>query len=122
MIRQAKIVIWDEAAGADNRVLQAVSRMFQDVMKNKNLPFGAKKMVLAGDFRQCLPIVKNASRTQVLLRTLKYATFWSQIHVFRLVKNKRVENEESKDWCDFILRVGNGREPLEESRLVSLMM
>jgi len=58
LLKEAKLIIWDEAAmakAAKRQGIEAVDRMFQDIM-NCPLPFGGKVIVLGGDFRQVLPI------------------------------------------------------------------
>ena len=41
LIRDAKVIIWDEATCQNKYILHAVNRTLQDIMKNK-LPFGGK--------------------------------------------------------------------------------
>lgn len=49
LIRQAKLVIWDEAPTAKKHIIEIVYRSFRDIMDN-NLPFGGKVMVFGGNF------------------------------------------------------------------------
>jgi hypothetical protein len=55
---------------ATHHALDAVDRLLKDLMDNE-LPFGGKVILLSGYFRQCLPIVKHASRF-VVQSCIKY--------------------------------------------------
>ena len=59
-IREAEIFIWDEAPMAPSYALKAVDILLRDIM-NVDVPFGGKVMVLGGDFRQVLPVVRFAT-------------------------------------------------------------
>ena len=48
LIRQAKIVLWDEAPMQHRHVTEAVDRTFQDI-RNDSKPFGGMMMVFAGE-------------------------------------------------------------------------
>ncbi|KAG5570609.1 hypothetical protein H5410_060375, partial [Solanum commersonii] len=51
LIRQAKLIIWDEAPIAKRNTIETVDKIFRDTM-DKNTLFGGKIMVLGGDFRR----------------------------------------------------------------------
>jgi len=69
--------------------------------------FGGKVVVLGGDFRQCCPIKKGATPSQILDITLKRSKLWSSFTTLRLTINMRAlaEEVEFKDW---VLRLGDG--------------
>ena len=52
----------DEATMLDRYQLEAMDRTLRDLMSNPDVPFGGKVVILAGDFRQCLPVVPGANR------------------------------------------------------------
>ena len=45
----------------DKYMLEALDRSLRDLMGNDDTAFGGKIIILAGDFRQCLPVVPGAS-------------------------------------------------------------
>ncbi|CAH1421261.1 unnamed protein product [Lactuca virosa] len=61
LLRTAKVIIWDEASMAKRHALEAVDRTMKDIT-GVMLPFGGKIMVLGGDFRQVLPVVRRGTR------------------------------------------------------------
>ena len=98
--------------------LEALDLTLRDVMKtvDPNLekkPFGGKVVVLAGDFRQTLPVLKKASRAQILDAALTRADCWGKFTLFRLSENMRVANaigdrSELEAFAAWLLRLGEG--------------
>ncbi|KAL4568181.1 hypothetical protein LXL04_023788 [Taraxacum kok-saghyz] len=68
LLRLAKIIIWDESSMAHWQAVEAVDRSIQDITK-LNLPFGGKIMILGGDFRQVLPVVRHYIISRAILST-----------------------------------------------------
>jgi len=58
-IRQAALIIWDEASMIHQDVADTVSRSLQDIMHVMDRPFGGKTVVFMGDFKQLLPVVRG---------------------------------------------------------------
>ena len=104
-------------------IYEAVDRTFRDIMKeidgnNENIPFGGKILVFGGDFRQILPVIKHGSRVDIVNASIKKSYLWNHIklNTLKLTKNMRLENDvntdcmKQKQFADFIIRVGEGRE------------
>ena len=66
------------------KALEIVDRTLRDLC-DTDLPFGDKLIILGGDFRQILPIVKNANKITIIEETIKYSILW---HLFRILKLK----------------------------------
>ena len=60
LVRMAKLILIDEATMLDSLLLEALDRSLKDLMGEQKKPFGGKTLLLAGDFRHCLPVVKEA--------------------------------------------------------------
>jgi ATP-dependent DNA helicase PIF1 len=63
----ASLIIWDEAPMMNRYCFEAFDRTMKDLMKrvdkeNEKKSFGGKVVVLGGDFRQILPVVRKGSR------------------------------------------------------------
>ncbi|MCI03043.1 ATP-dependent DNA helicase PIF1 [Trifolium medium] len=92
----------------------------QDLMSkvdknNKTKPFGGKVVVLGGDFRQILPVVRGGSRGDVVNRTINSSKIWKHCNVLKLTKNMRLKSDsldksqsELKEFADWILKIGDG--------------
>ncbi|XP_021991846.1 ATP-dependent DNA helicase PIF1-like [Helianthus annuus] len=111
LIRSAKIIIWDEASMAKRQAIEAVDRTFQDII-GVSLPFGGKIMVMGGDFRQVLPVIKRGTRAQIVDSSVRMSPLWSLTKKMRLTINMRALKDP---WFSkFLLRAGDGtEEPIE---------
>ena len=75
--------------------------------------------ITSGDFRQCLPVVPRASRTQIVAATLTHSIFWKDVHVLRLTINMRLLADSERmsqtdrlyaeGFAAWLLQVGEGR-------------
>ncbi|KZS03775.1 Uncharacterized protein APZ42_033417 [Daphnia magna] len=110
MIRNASLIILDEATMNTNHALDAINYLFQTVMKNRVDPYGGKVFLVGGDFRQCLPVVRHGNRIQVAEATIINNATWPHFHHFRLVQNMRT-TAGSQDYADWLIELGNGTLP-----------
>ena len=101
----------DEATMLDRLLLEALDRSLRDLMNNQNKPFGGKTLLLAGDFRQCLPVVKGANRAQTTSHCINKSYLWQHFEVLRLTENMRVRasgNPKLEEFDQWTLSIGNG--------------
>lgn len=61
LLSQCSLIVWDEAPMMHRHGFEALNRTLQDIRKN-DLPMGGVMVILAGDFRQILPIVKGGTK------------------------------------------------------------
>ncbi|XP_052889380.1 uncharacterized protein LOC128297726 [Anopheles moucheti] len=115
LIRQAALIVWDEASMSSRYALEAVNRTIQDIT-GVHRPFGGKVVLLSGDFRQILPIVSKGTNAQIISECIKRSTLWPLCTMLRLRVNMRVRTapnasrvSELQDFADFLLRIGEGR-------------
>ena len=106
-IKQAKIIIWDEAPMCNRYCFESVDRFLRDLMNN-NKPFGGKKFLIGGDFRQCLPVVLRGNRADIVNSSLRSSHLWQHVQRFRLKANMRLTNNDSVNYKEFLLQVGDG--------------
>ena len=64
LLSKTSIILWDEAPMAHRNCFEAVDRTLRDILQiedpqNAEKPFGGKVVVLGGDFRQILPVVRK---------------------------------------------------------------
>ncbi|XP_057376187.1 uncharacterized protein LOC130697273 [Daphnia carinata] len=107
MIRNASLIISDEATMKTNHALDALNHLFQTVMNNGVEPYGGKVLLLGGDFRQCLPVVRHGNRVKVMEATIINNATWHLFRQLRLVQNMRTE-ASSQDFADWLIRLGDG--------------
>ncbi|XP_022177363.1 ATP-dependent DNA helicase PIF1-like [Myzus persicae] len=63
-IREAALIVWDEAPMSPGLQLTVVDRLLKDIMQSE-LPFGGKTVLFAGDFRQIPPVVRRGTRAAI---------------------------------------------------------
>jgi ATP-dependent DNA helicase PIF1 len=71
-------------------------------------------VVLGGDFRQILPVVKG-TRAQTVSASIKKSFIWNSVSHLRLNQNMRVADgsERSDEFKQLLLTIGEGREDAE---------
>lgn len=69
-IFDAKLILIDEITMATNIALDAIDKCCQDIMNNE-IPFRGKTILIGGDFRQCLPVVRKGNKCKILAETIK---------------------------------------------------
>ncbi|CAN1151782.1 ATP-dependent DNA helicase PIF1 [Linum perenne] len=121
MIENTSLIIWDEAPMTHKHCIESLDRTLRDVMSRKDktnadVPFGGITVVFGGDFRQILPIIPKATRTQIVNSSIKRLYLWQYMTVIRLTENMRLrqlectstEATQIADFSNWILEISNG--------------
>ncbi|GFW18334.1 ATP-dependent DNA helicase [Trichonephila clavipes] len=89
VLREAKLIIWDECTMAHKKGIEALNRTLQDI-RGCNQIMGGLTVLLSGDFRQTLPVVLRGTRADIVKACLKTSFLWPHIKVVSLRINMRV--------------------------------
>ena len=123
LLKQAKILLIDEATMLHRYQLEAMDRTLRDVLGDER-PFGGKVLVLTGDFRQTLTVVPRATRAGVVDCCINRSYLWSMFKVMKLDINMRVRASgdlELQRFDDWVLSLGNGTAPtVKDTDLVEI--
>ncbi|XP_043226099.1 uncharacterized protein LOC122383585 [Amphibalanus amphitrite] len=125
LIRRTALIVWDEAPMAHRHHLEAFDRTLRDVTGSEE-PFGGKVLVLGGDFRQILPVIRHGTRAQVVDACLRRSALWRHFIVAPLLENMRArraagpDGPELRAFCDWLLELGEGRAEGPEDGFVQL--
>ena len=95
---------------AHKYALEAVDRMLRDIVNDRK-PMGGITLLLSGDFRQILPVVRRGTKADHINACLKTSILWKYIEKLTLKKNMRVYLSKNRDTGSFeqnILDIGNG--------------
>lgn len=65
LIHDTSIIIWDEIPMVYKYVLECVNRTLFDIMDCED-PFGGKVILLGGDFRQVLPVIRHGGQSAII--------------------------------------------------------
>ena len=121
LLQAAKLIVFDEAPMAHRHNLEAAERALRTLCPGDGRPFAGKTVVLAGDFRQVLPVVKLGSQAQVLGASIKKSALWAGFEVARLETNVRAraaaDPEEGERRARWLLQLGDGALPELDGRV-----
>lgn len=106
LIRQASLIIWDEAPMANRSVLACVDEICRQIM-GTDIPFGGKVVVLLGDFRQTCPVIRKGSKADVINASITRSALWPAFSIFRLTNP--IRNAEDPLFSEFVDAIGNGK-------------
>lgn len=111
-LREAAVLMIDEISMLSTHALTVIDRLLREIMRKPFDPFGGKVMVLGGDFRQLLPVVRAGNRTTIMEVCVVSNPLWPLFKTVILSKNMRAEGDV--EFCDWLLKVGTGQVPLTE--------
>ncbi|UYV71214.1 hypothetical protein LAZ67_8002211 [Cordylochernes scorpioides] len=111
VLRQCKFIVWDECTMAYRHALEAVDITLKDCRQDQR-PMGGVVLLLAGDFRQILPIIPRGTIADELHACLKASPLWSFVERLTLLTNMRAVNSGDPNsllFSQFLLQLGSGQ-------------
>ena len=108
IINQCVLIVVDEAPMAHRANYEALDRTLRDIRHNEK-PMGGVVVLLCGDFRQLLPVVKGGTRSNIVNTCLKASHLWQHVDVKHMFTNMRAflsGNEEAAEFSNLLLSVG----------------
>uniref|UniRef100_A0A914QDD0 ATP-dependent DNA helicase n=1 Tax=Panagrolaimus davidi TaxID=227884 RepID=A0A914QDD0_9BILA len=109
MIREAHCIIWDEAPMQHKSVLERVNYIIRELagIENHHSLFGNKTMILGGDFKQLLPVMKKQQpRAAYEASLLCCDLFRDNFKLYTLTFNQRAEFDPT--YAAWLNDVANG--------------
>jgi hypothetical protein len=123
----AELIQATEAPMTHRRCFEALDRTMRDILSenkpaNALLPFGGKTVVLGGDFRQILPVVRKGSRSAVVGASIMNSNLWQHVTLLKLQTNMPLQNPllegnqrvELESFSKWVLSIGDGTAPDEK--------
>jgi len=91
----SKLIIWDEAPIMHHYCFETFDRTMCDIMSydgvdNTVKPFGGVSVVLGGDFRHILPVIRKGCKQDILASAINSSKLWSHCKVLTLTTNMRL--------------------------------
>ncbi len=123
ILKQCQLIVWDECTMANKLALEALDRTLRDIRETQQTAFGAVTVLLAGDFRQTLPVIQRGTPADELSACLKSSFLWQQVQTLTLSTNMRVYLERDAtagEFSSMLLSIGNGELTADESGLVTI--
>ncbi len=109
LMKMTKVIVIDEAPMMNRDILEKIDATLRDILEEPDKQFGGLAVILAGDFRQILPVVKHLRNNRAVVQhTLKKSHLWENVESFELTENMRVFLKKGDPaFAEFILKVGN---------------
>ncbi|KAF1859858.1 hypothetical protein Lal_00028041 [Lupinus albus] len=132
LLKQTKLIIWDEAPMTHKYCFEALDKTLTDIMSfrgKRNSTFGGKVIVFCGDFRQILPVIPRGSRSNIINATINSSYIWDNFQVLTLTRNMRLQSTinntnhlQIQQFAKWILDVGDGKlsEPNDGYALIEI--
>ena len=86
MIRETKLMIWDEASMSKKIAIEALNDLLKDLMDSIEI-FGGKVVVFEGDFRQTLLVVRKGTKSEIISACLINSPIWDKLEKLNLIEN-----------------------------------
>ena len=114
LLQEARLIVWDECTMSHRKHVEALDRTLQDLKGNSKL-MGGTTVVMAGDFRQTLPVITRGTKADELKACLKSSYLWNHVHNLFLTTNMRAKLNGDKSasiFSDQLLCIGDGKLPM----------
>ena len=111
LLKRARLLLVDEATLLHRFQIEALDRTLRDIMNQPTIPFGGKIIILAGDFRQCLPVIPGANRSDIEKACVNHSPLWDKFQVESLTENMRVRSSGDpvlEQFAKWTLSLGDG--------------
>jgi PIF1-like helicase len=126
LIRESSFIVIDEITMLQKDLLEVLDLSLRELMRS-DVIFGGKVILMTGDFRQCLPVVKRGTEAQIVSKTILQYSNWDKVDTsIRLSVNMRllrnVVNLSPEEILEFqyfdqwLRSLGNGRITIQEYR------
>ncbi|XP_060801784.1 uncharacterized protein LOC132902069 [Amyelois transitella] len=122
MLQQCKLLVWDECTMSHKRAIEALDRTMKDLKSNRSI-MGGMIVLLAGDFRQTLPVITRGTQADEINACLKASALWVHVKKFCLTVNMRVQvhnDVQAGQYTAALLKIGEDRMPTDCDGLISL--
>ena len=107
LINQTSIIIIDEVTMLNKMVIESIDRSLQDIRNIPN-PFGGIPVIMAGDYKQCLPIVPGQGRDGISSSVLTRSYLWPFTTICTLKISMRLR-PGLEQWHQYLEDIGNGK-------------
>lgn len=112
LLKKCSVFIWDEFTMQHKKCFEIVDRSLR-LLTGVDKLWGGKVMIITGDWRQILPVIKKGNEAQIVEATLMTSYIWKSATICTLSKNVRINNtKDNVFWSKYLLEIGNGTEKI----------
>ncbi|KAH9082717.1 hypothetical protein LEN26_004115 [Aphanomyces euteiches] len=113
LLKTCKVIVWDECTMIHKKGLEMLNATLQ-YLRDSNDIMGGVTVILAGDFRQTLPIIDRGTTADEIDACMKQSQLWRHVETFKLITNMRALTTGDpmvQQFSDNLLKIGNGQVP-----------
>uniref|UniRef100_A0A0L8HZL3 ATP-dependent DNA helicase n=1 Tax=Octopus bimaculoides TaxID=37653 RepID=A0A0L8HZL3_OCTBM len=113
VLRQCRLIVWDECTMAKRGALEALDLSQKDI----------RDSTASIDFRQTLPVIPKGTRADEVRACLKSSTLWPQVKMLSLSTNMHVHllgDSTSAAFAEDILALGEGKVPKNDKGNIAI--
>ena len=117
LLKNCKLIVWDECTMSHRKALEALDETLRDY-RNNDVLMGGVVVLLAGDFRQTLPIIPKSTAADEISACLKSSVLWKHVQSLSLTINMRVHllnDLNAEQFANQLLQMGNGLPPFKDN-------
>ncbi|XP_073827769.1 uncharacterized protein [Musca autumnalis] len=110
ILKDCKLIVWDESTMSHKNAFEAVDRTLKDI-RNSTEYMGGITTLLAGDFRQTLPVIPRGTKADEISACIKASYLWANLKQLSLKTNMRAQihgDSSAKKFSATLIRIGNG--------------
>ena len=78
LIRESKLIIWDETPLYKRAAIEALDDSLKDIINSSKI-LGGKIVIFGGDFKQMLPILRTRTKAEIVNACLINSLLWPQL-------------------------------------------
>ncbi|KAF1898972.1 hypothetical protein Lal_00019093 [Lupinus albus] len=108
LLKQTKLIIWDEAPMSHKFCFEALDKSLGDIMgttTNDSIIFGGKVLVFG--------VIPIGCRSDIVHATINSLYLWHYCTILNLTKNMSLQNDDNateiREFSEWILKVGDGK-------------
>ena len=87
LIKRTSVIILDEAPMMHKQVFECLLRSLCDILETEK-SFGGLIVLLGGDIRQVLPVIRHGHEADIVESNLKRSFLWQEVQLFHLTINR----------------------------------
>ena len=122
VLKRCSLIVWDECTMSHKAAFEAVNATLQDIRADKSI-MGGVTFVIAGDFRQTLPIIPRGTRADEVKACVKKSYLWPHVQKLTLFTNMRVHvhgDQTAGEFATNLLQLGDGKIALDINGQISV--
>ncbi|GFX98538.1 ATP-dependent DNA helicase [Trichonephila clavipes] len=122
MLLECKFLVRDESTMSHKKAIEALNRTLEDLRDSIDI-MGGMVVLLAGDFRQTLPVIQRGTPADEIQACIKSSNLWLRVEKLSLKTNMRVHLHNDVDsglYAEMLLKIGDGCLEVDAEGCVSL--